>query len=183
MAGAVVLGPIGLVAVLLLSTAPRAVVSTISYPLATESAAGADLGACIAIGLLNGTWAIGLVLAPLIAGMLDQLTGPRPAYLTAVVPGLLVALWLLARERGDLAEHALGARKADQQAGEREQEEGGRELTPPGGGARPPHASSANASMTPAPAIRNGIVIVCVPSPKIRCEQRGGEALAARGET
>ena len=88
-----------LIAVLLLSTAPRAVVSTISYPLATESAADAALGEGVVIGLLNGTWAIGLVLAPLIAGMLDQLTGPQPAYLTAIVPGVVVAMWLLGRHQ------------------------------------------------------------------------------------
>jgi len=105
------LGPVGLVGVLLLSTAPRALVSTVSYPLATEAAAGAELGDGIAIGVLNGTWAVGLVLAPLIAGAIDQLAGPRPAYLTAVVPGVLVALWLLlsahaaggSRRRGELA--------------------------------------------------------------------------------
>jgi predicted MFS family arabinose efflux permease len=99
-----------LVGVLLLSTAPRAVISTISYPLATESAAGAALGDGLVIGLLNGTWAIGLVLAPLIAGALDQLAGPQPAYLTAVVPGVVVGLWLLARRRATppvTAEHEL----------------------------------------------------------------------------
>lgn len=49
--------------------------------------------------MLNGTWAIGVVLAPLIAGMIDQLAGPQPAYLTAIVPGLVVAMWLLGRRR------------------------------------------------------------------------------------
>lgn len=107
------LGPIGLIGVLLFSTAPRAVVSTISYPLATESAARAELGDGIAIGLLNGTWAVGLVLAPLIAGMIVQLAGAGPAYLTAIIPGTLIALWLLGRERptpGPItAEHELAA--------------------------------------------------------------------------
>ncbi len=97
-------GAIGLIGVLLLSTAPRAVISTISYPLATESAAGAELGDGLAVGLLNGTWAIGLVLAPLFAGAVDQLAGPQPAYLTAIVPGVLVAVWLMARERMSRAE-------------------------------------------------------------------------------
>jgi predicted MFS family arabinose efflux permease len=92
-------GALALVAVLLLSTAPRAMVSTVCYPLATESAADAELGHGIAIGLLNGTWAIGLTLAPLLAGTVDQLAGPQPAYLTAIVPGLVIALWLLARDR------------------------------------------------------------------------------------
>jgi MFS family permease len=91
------LGAVGLVGVLLLSSAPRAFVSTVSYPLATESAAGAKLPDGVVIGLLNGTWAVGLVLAPLIAGAIDQMAGPAPAYLTAVLPGTFGALWLLAR--------------------------------------------------------------------------------------
>ncbi len=86
-----------LVGVLLLSTAPRAVVSTVAYPLATESAAGARLSDGVVIGLLNGTWAIGLVIAPLVAGAIDQVSGPGAAYLTAVIPGMLIAVWLLSR--------------------------------------------------------------------------------------
>jgi MFS family permease len=83
-----------LIGMLLFSTAPRAIVSTVSYPLATESAAATGLGDGLVIGLLNGTWAAGLVLAPLLAGALDQATGPNAAYLVAVIPGALGALWL-----------------------------------------------------------------------------------------
>ncbi|MBV9365949.1 MAG: MFS transporter [Solirubrobacterales bacterium] len=86
-----------LVAVLVASTAPRAVVSTVAYPLATDSAARGGLADGLVIGLLNGTWAAGLVLAPLLAGAVDQAAGPGPAYLVAVVPGVLGALWLLRR--------------------------------------------------------------------------------------
>jgi MFS transporter, DHA1 family, tetracycline resistance protein len=100
-------GALALVGVLVLSTAPRAVVSTVSYPLATDSAAAAELPDGVVIGLLNGTWAIGLVLAPLIAGTLDQLAGAQAAYLTAVVPGLLISLSLLARGRQDIPEQEL----------------------------------------------------------------------------
>lgn len=89
-------GAVALVGALLLSTAPRAVVSTVSYPLATESASDAQLGEGLVVGLLNGTWAMGLVLAPLIAGAVDQLAGPQLAFLTVVLPGALGALWLLA---------------------------------------------------------------------------------------
>jgi MFS family permease len=89
-------GVVALVAALLVSTAPRAVISTVSYPLATESAADAALGEGLVVGLLNGTWAMGLVLAPLIAGAADQLAGPQLAFLTVVVPGALGALWLVA---------------------------------------------------------------------------------------
>ena len=83
-----------LIGVLLLTTTPRAVVSTVAYPLATESAARAELGDGLVIGMLNGTWATGLVLAPLLAGALDQIAGPGVAYLAAIVPGVLATLVL-----------------------------------------------------------------------------------------
>ena len=92
----------GVIGMLLLTTVPRAVVSTVSYPLATESAATTGLGAGLVIGLLNGTWATGLVLAPLLAGALDQAAGPSAAYLVAIVPGALGALWLMRRPRPSL---------------------------------------------------------------------------------
>jgi len=81
-----------LVGVLVLCTAPRAVVSTVAYPLAT---AGSEIGDGVVIGLLNGTWALGLVIAPLVAGAVDQLAGPNPAYLTVILPGVLASGWLL----------------------------------------------------------------------------------------
>jgi len=87
-------GAAALIGALLLSTAPRAVVSTVAYPLATESAAQAELGGGVVIGTLNGIWAAGLVLAPLLAGALDQIAGPGPAYLAAIIPGLLATLVL-----------------------------------------------------------------------------------------
>lgn len=86
-----------LIAVLVVSTAPRAVASTVAYPVATDAAALAGLGDGVVIGLLNGTWAMGLVLAPLLAGFVDQAVGPRTAFATTVVPGVLAATWLLVR--------------------------------------------------------------------------------------
>jgi predicted MFS family arabinose efflux permease len=97
--GTVETGAAGVIGMLLLTTVPRAVVSTVSYPLATESAAATGLGAGLVIGLLNGTWATGLVLAPLLAGALDQAAGPNAAYLVAIVPGALGAVWLTRRPR------------------------------------------------------------------------------------
>ena len=97
--GAFGAGAGALVGMLVLSTGPRAVVSTVSYPMATESAARAELGDGLVIGLLNGAWAAGLVLAPLLAGALEEASGPGAAYLVAVVPGVLGALWLAARSR------------------------------------------------------------------------------------
>jgi predicted MFS family arabinose efflux permease len=89
-----------LVAVLLGSTAPRAIVSTVSYPLATASAAEAELADGAVLGLLNGTWAIGLVLAPLMAGAVEQAMSPAAAYMTIVIPAALLALWLISRRPG-----------------------------------------------------------------------------------
>jgi MFS family permease len=95
-----------LIAMLVVSTAPRAVVSTVAYPLATGSAAQAELPDGLVIGVLNGTWATGLVLAPLLAGALDQIAGPGTAYLAAIVPGVLAALVLGRLERVE-TRHAL----------------------------------------------------------------------------
>jgi hypothetical protein len=87
-----------LVAVLFLSAAPRAVVSTVVYPLATRSSTHTGLGDGVVIGLLNAVWAASQVGIPLLAGVLDQLGGPQVAYLAAVVPGAAVGAWLLARQ-------------------------------------------------------------------------------------
>ncbi|HET9102512.1 MAG TPA: MFS transporter [Solirubrobacteraceae bacterium] len=108
--------PVVVIGMLMLSTVPRAVASTVSYPLATGAAALAGLGDGVVIGLLNVTWALGLVLAPLIAGPVDQAFGPTTAYLVCAVPAAAAALWLLlrpaararARAAADTAEHALG---------------------------------------------------------------------------
>jgi predicted MFS family arabinose efflux permease len=90
-------GAIAVIAALLLSTAPRAAVSTVSYPLATASAARGNLADGLVIGFLNCTWGAGLVLAPLLAGAVDQVAGASTAYFVAIVPGTLGALSLLAR--------------------------------------------------------------------------------------
>jgi predicted MFS family arabinose efflux permease len=98
--------PTVLVGVLLVSTIPRAMISTIAYPLATRSAGEAGIARGSVIGLLNSTWAVGLVLAPLCAGVLAGHGGAGVGYLAAVVPGVLAALWLISR-RHHLREPAL----------------------------------------------------------------------------
>jgi predicted MFS family arabinose efflux permease len=92
-----------LIGVLVISTVPRAVASTIAYPLATDAAALAGLGDGVVIGLLNGTWAMGLVLAPLLAGSVVQALGPQMAFLIILVPGMLASVWLLLAPRRRLA--------------------------------------------------------------------------------
>jgi hypothetical protein len=81
---------------LLLTVAPRATLSTIAYPLATSDAARAGIGHGVAIGLLNGAWAAGIVAAPFAAGALSHWAGTRAAWLTTLGLGLLAATWLLA---------------------------------------------------------------------------------------
>jgi predicted MFS family arabinose efflux permease len=87
---------IAVLVTLLLTVAPRATLSTIAYPLATSDAARAGVGHGVAIGLLNGAWAGGIVAAPFAAGALSQWAGTRAAWLTTVGLGLLAATWLLA---------------------------------------------------------------------------------------
>jgi MFS family permease len=76
---------------------PRATISTIAFPLAARSAAEAGIARGSVIGLLNSAWAVGLVLAPLVAGLLAGHGGPGLGFLAAIVPGGLAALWLISR--------------------------------------------------------------------------------------
>lgn len=95
-------GPIIVVGALIASTGFRAIVSTVAYPLAARSGGEADLGDGVVIGLLNGVWAAGQVLAPLLAGALDQTGGVSLGYLSVIIPGVGGAIWLLSRRiRGE----------------------------------------------------------------------------------
>jgi MFS family permease len=89
--------PTVLVGVLFVSTVPRATISTIAFPLATRSAAEAGIARGSVIGLLNSAWAVGLVLAPLLAGPLAGHGNPGIGFLAAIVPGVLAAFWLMSR--------------------------------------------------------------------------------------
>jgi hypothetical protein len=104
-------GAILVIGALIASTGSRAIVSTVAYPLAARSAIDANLGDGAVIGLLNGVWAMGQVLAPLLAGTFDQAGGVRLGYLSVIVPGAAAALWLLIRRsRGErTGELAVGA--------------------------------------------------------------------------
>lgn len=90
--------PAILVAVLFVSSVPRAMISTVSYPLATDSAVGPELSGAAVIGFLNGAWAAGLVVAPLLAGVLEGAAGLGAGYLAVVIPGALAGVWLLTRQ-------------------------------------------------------------------------------------
>lgn len=88
-----------LISALMLCTIPRALVSTVAYPLATGDGARAGVRDGAVLGVMNSIWAGGMVVAPLLAGAVDQAAGPRSAYLVAMVPCVLVSVWLLARDR------------------------------------------------------------------------------------
>ena len=60
-------GPIPLLAALLMASAPRAAISTIAYPLASDPAVSGR-GDGLVFGMLNGAWAGAMVLMPLVAG-------------------------------------------------------------------------------------------------------------------
>jgi MFS family permease len=82
-----------LVAALLLTSAPRAAVSTVAYSLAS----GPDSDQGSVFGMLNGAWAGAMVFTPLLAGALDQRAGAQAGYLAVIVPSCAIAVWLVAR--------------------------------------------------------------------------------------
>jgi MFS family permease len=93
-----------LIATLMFASMPRAVVSTISYSLASArseaNGGGGDSSADGSVfGAINGAWAGSLVLAPLLAGMLEQHGGARVGYLAVIVPAMIIAVGLLMRAR------------------------------------------------------------------------------------
>jgi MFS family permease len=97
-----------LIATLMVASMPRAVVSTISYSLASagseanggtgdrtpDSAADGSV-----FGAINGAWAGSLVLAPLLAGALEEHGGAQVGYLAVIVPAVMIAIGLLMRAR------------------------------------------------------------------------------------
>jgi MFS family permease len=97
-----------LIATLMVASMPRAVVSTISYSLASagsEANAGTgdhtpDSSADGSVfGAINGAWAGSLVLAPLLAGALEEHGGAQVGYLAVIVPAVMIAIGLLMRAR------------------------------------------------------------------------------------
>jgi MFS family permease len=101
-----------LIATLMVASMPRAVVSTISYSLASASSeanggAGDSSADGSVFGAINGAWAGSLVLMPLLAGALEQHGGARVGYLAVIVPATLIATALLAGSRTrTIAAHA-----------------------------------------------------------------------------
>lgn len=88
-----------LVAALLLSAGPRAVISTVAYSLAAGQRSDDGGGDGVVFGMLNGAWAAATVLMPLVAGALEQAAGDRAAYLAVIVLSGVIAAWLVAGAR------------------------------------------------------------------------------------
>jgi MFS family permease len=101
-----------LIVTLTVASMPRAAVSTISYSLASagsEANGGARDSAAdgSVFGVINGAWAGSMVLAPLLAGALEQHGGARVGFLAVIVPALVIAIGLLMRSRrAAVAAHA-----------------------------------------------------------------------------
>ncbi|MFL5860281.1 MAG: MFS transporter [Solirubrobacteraceae bacterium] len=93
-------GPVTLVAALMLTAGPRAVISTIAYSLASGRGSHDGRSDGVVFGMLNGAWAAATVLMPLIAGAVEQAAGAELAYVSVIVPMLAVAAWLVAGAAG-----------------------------------------------------------------------------------
>ena len=102
-------GTVALVMALMFTAAPRAVISTIAYSLASQRAedGGSD---GVVFGMLNGAWAAATVLMPLVAGAVEQAAGAEMAYLAVIVPSLGVAACLVASAAGRVAPLRVGLR-------------------------------------------------------------------------
>jgi len=88
-------GTVALVAALLLTAGPRAVISTIAYSLASGQRSSDGGGDGLVFGMLNGAWAAATVVMPVVAGALEQAAGARAAYLAVVLPAGAIAVWLI----------------------------------------------------------------------------------------
>ncbi|MDR0346143.1 MAG: MFS transporter, partial [Nocardiopsaceae bacterium] len=78
--------PVAILAMLCATTAARAVLWTVSYPLAAAGAERSGAGLGVVMGLLNGVWAATVLLGPLLAGAGAELAGAQVTFgLSAVV--------------------------------------------------------------------------------------------------
>jgi MFS family permease len=78
--GSLTSAPLVIVAMLCGATTARAVLWTVSYPLAAEGAQRSGAGLGVVVGLLNGIWAATAVLGPLGAGLGVEHLSPRTVF-------------------------------------------------------------------------------------------------------
>jgi MFS family permease len=97
--GALTSAPLAIVAMLCGATTARAVLWTVSYPLAAEGAQHSGAGLGVAVGLLNGIWAATAVLGPLGAGLGVERLGPQAVFglteavCVAVLAAIVAVAW------------------------------------------------------------------------------------------
>ncbi|MGH2896319.1 MAG: MFS transporter [Solirubrobacteraceae bacterium] len=104
-------GAVALVMALMFTAAPRAVISTIAYSLASQrSEDGSSDG--VVFGMLNGAWAAATVLMPLVAGAVEQAAGVEVAYLAVIIPACLIAGGLVLRSAASTRHARTPARSA-----------------------------------------------------------------------
>ncbi len=106
-------GTLALVMALLFTAAPRAVISTIAYSLASQRCDEDPThprSDGVVFGMLNGAWAAATVLMPLVAGAVEQAAGAEMAYLAVIIPSLVVAACLVAGAAGRVAPLRVGLR-------------------------------------------------------------------------
>jgi predicted MFS family arabinose efflux permease len=89
--------PFALVAMLCATTAARSVLWTISYPLAATGAERSGAGLGVVMGLLNGVWAVTVLLGPLLAALaVERLSAQAVFGLTAAACIATLAVTALA---------------------------------------------------------------------------------------
>jgi MFS family permease len=72
--------PLAIVSMLCATTAARAVLWTVSYPLGASGAQRSGAGLGVVMGLLNGVWAVTALLGPLLAGVASEHVGRRAVF-------------------------------------------------------------------------------------------------------
>jgi MFS transporter, ACS family, D-galactonate transporter len=72
--------PIAIVTMLCATTAARSVLWTVSYPLAAAGAERSGAGLGVVMGLLNGVWAVTVLVGPLMAGLAAQIASPQAVF-------------------------------------------------------------------------------------------------------
>jgi MFS family permease len=89
--------PLALVAMLCATTAVRAVLWTVSYPLAAAGAERSGAGLGVVMGLLNGVWAVTVLLGPVAAGLAVGAVRPQAVFwLTSAVCATVLVVTVLA---------------------------------------------------------------------------------------
>jgi len=89
--------PFAIIAMLCATTTARSALWTVSYPLAALGAERSEAGLGVVMGMLNGVWAVTVLLGPVAAGLAaDSLSAQTVFGLTAVVCVTIVAVTAVA---------------------------------------------------------------------------------------